>query len=196
MRILPKINATLNGDWIPDKVRFNFDGFLKNMCMTPEMHRRFSKSTAHKFNPSWDFCFLTCQQLFNTPNLQVQHSFGSATSFDDIASIKFFFNRIGFEYFAPAQDGGSLSLPFFDFRNFYVCQLPLANVEQLATNAIILLINCNIKTTLPILETKIYQAFKTGCAIFVIGPAVPVTYKVTHLGTDLRVLQQIRQGKH
>lgn len=129
------------------------------------------------------------QQLFTAANVEVLHNFSTTLSFDESLAIKSFFNRIGFEYFrAPVSKGLALQQSL-DFRKSFVCQIQLSDIDHISSNTIVLLINCNIKPTLPILETKLYQAYKNGASFFVIGAPILATYKFTHLGPDLRVLE-------
>lgn len=147
--------------------------------------------------PSWDLMFLKIQQIFHEANANIQHIFGPSTSFEELAAIKFFFNRLGYEHFSALQSTMAAG-PHTnsDFRDSYLCSTPLASFDQLANHALILLINCNIKTTLPILEAKLHQAYKKGCNIFVLGAPIPSTYKYTHISMDVRTLHLIAQGKH
>ena len=112
-------------------------------------------------------------------------------------AIKFFFNRIGYEHFGAAAQGRVRHFSNSqDFRASFFCSTSLATVEQLPEFSVILLINCNVKPMLPILEAKLHQAYKKGSALFVLGTPIAATYKATHLGTDLRLLDNITQGKH
>lgn len=172
--------------------------------MTPEISVRPSSLEHNKhipfdsvLRPSWDLLFLRLQQLFQKANAQIQHSFGPTSSFEEIAAIKFFFNRLGYEQFS-AISSTPMAGPYTnsDFRSSYLCTTPLNVIEQLTNPAIIVLINCNIKATLPILEAKLHQAYKKGCTIFVLGAPIVSTYRYTHISMDIRLLHLIAQGKH
>lgn len=136
------------------------------------------------------------QKLLQEPLVQITHSFGVGTSLTESAALKLFFNRLGFEHFSPIESAVVAPTLVSDFRNTFFCETDVAALNQADANSAILLINCNIKATLPILEAKLYQAFCKGASIFVIGPSVVSTYQFKHLGTNLDVLQNIVQGKH
>ena len=183
MRALPRINEDVNEEWAHDKTRHAVDGLVRNRLDRPWVRRRGKLEAA-----TWEEAFaVIAKQLKGATGDQVAAIAGDLQEVESLYATQALLRSYGSSLHESRQDGAK-----FDVSSpaSYRFNATIAGIE---TAGAILLVGANPRWEAPLVNTRIRKAIKAGAKVFHIGPAVDLTYPVTHLGTDLSVLSQLPQ---
>lgn len=192
MRILPRINASLNEDWISDKVRFAYDGLKAQRLLSP-----FAKVDGSLVKVSWQKAFYFIRHFFFTA-LDTKHSskfrtqgiVGNFIDAEAMVAFKDLFNRLGSSNYTFAQDNSSYDNTF---RQSYLFNTPISQVESAD---VCLLIATNPRLEAPTLNIKLRKLFLSNVSIYNLGFYSTLNYYTKHLGNNLNVLIKVLEGNH
>ncbi|MEA1013250.1 NADH-quinone oxidoreductase subunit NuoG [Sphingosinicella sp. LY1275] len=183
MRALPRINDDVNEEWAHDKTRHAVDGLVRNRLDRPWVRRNGKLEAA-----TWEEAFaVIAKQLKGATGDQVAAIAGDLQEVESVYATKALLQAYGSSLHECRQDGAR-----FDVSSpaSYRFNATIAGIE---TAGAILLVGSNPRWEAPLVNTRIRKAIKAGAKVFHIGPAVDLTYPVTHLGTDLSVLSTLSQ---
>ena len=183
-RILPKINEDINEEWISDKTRFACDGLLNNRIDTPSI-RKNNKLIKASWNEAFDFI------LDNTKGKKTFSGYiGQLVDVETTFCFKEFFNNV-------------FNSNLIDFRQkeMYLKNSSLYNnifntpLNEIQTSDLILLIGANPRYEASVLNLKIRNAIKKNNAkVYGIGQIPDQTYKISDLGENIEILDEIISG--
>jgi NADH-quinone oxidoreductase subunit G len=183
MRALPRINEDVNEEWAHDKTRHAVDGLLRNRLDRPWVRK------GGKLQPAtWEEAFaVVAKQLKGATGDQSAAIAGDLQDLESLYATKALLRNFGSGLHECRQDGAK-----FDTSSpgAYRFNATIAGIE--AARAI-LLIGSNPRWEAPLVNTRIRKAVKAGAKVFHIGPEVDLTYPVTHLGGDLKLLSKLPQ---
>jgi len=195
VRILPRLNESLNEEWLTDKARFSFDGIKCQRLDSPLLKDKFGQFV----KVSWELAFDTLSCFFGdlikkkgVNNIQADFILGDLSDLNTVVevqsicdSLKFksnvFFNYEGLK--KNINKDLSTNLYSSDFN------------YNLKKSDLILMVNTDIKCDLSLLNVKMRNhILKTGSNVGLIGPKINPGYDYNHLGLDLTSLVSLVEG--
>ena len=186
MRVLPRLNESVNEEWISDKARHACDGLSRQRLDRPYVR-------AHgKLKPaSWAEAFAAiAAKVKSTGAERMAAVVGDLAAAEEIKALKDLMKGLGVKNLDCRQDGAKLRGP----RQTYLFNTGIAGVE--AADAI-LLVGANPRWEAPVLNARIRKAWLAGpLKIANIGPVVDLTYPVEQLGTAIATLEAMANGSH
>lgn len=167
MRILPS-SASLNSEyWITDKVRFNFDGYVKQRLLKPLFifdYRLFYLTYGESINTYKSFLLQSISALSNKSikNLMFLNKLGSFLYLEDLYSLKYYTNFLGAHITSTAEEYHIDS----DFReNFYS-----SAVFSLDKYKNFFFFNINTRLESPVMNLKLKEHFfEEVCSVYSYG---------------------------
>lgn len=188
MRILPRVNQSINEDWITDKVRFSYDGLRRQRLYDPMI--LFKKAFV---KISWKKTFTVLKNILiksaNLTNyLPLSSYIGDHLDIEALFMIKRFSSLSGSNYIL--NTGNLIS----DNRIVYSANTQL---EDLSKSDICVLLGLNLRLQLPLLNSKIRQiAVKNETPVYLVGYNSNFNYYVKHISTSTVSLLNIIEGSH
>ena len=181
IRILPINNEFINDEWISDKTRFGYDS-LKRWRFIYPMY----KNNDIFYQTSWNKLF---QILRKKIKIDIFNSLIIKTGpFIDIETL------ICIQNFADKNNKIILNNESnlnFDLVNYFL------NIKQLKKNKIYLFIGNNLRIENPLVNIQFRKLSKIKSILFVyIGVKCETTFNMLHIGTNLKILKNILEGKH
>jgi len=187
MRVLPRLNETVNEEWISDKARHACDGLVRQRLDRPYVR------VNGKLKPaSWAEAFAAiAAKVRGTTATKMAAIVGDLAAAEEIKALKDLMTALGVVHLDCRQDGAKIAN---GPRQTYLFNTTIAGVE--AADAI-LLVGANPRWDAPVLNARIRKAWLAGpLKVANIGPAVDLTYPVEQLGTDIATLAAIANGSH
>jgi len=182
MRILPKINNRVNEEWISDKIRFSYDG-LKQQRLNNPMLRVNGKLE----NVDWPLALKTlADKIKNLAALEFV--LGNFVDLETQVVLKLLAKKVG-----ASVSVNDLSIKNVDFRGNYLLNF---SIEDLSKIDIFFLIGCNLRFENPVLNLKIRKRVNEGALVFTFGNNCILDYPTINLGSTVKDLISILEGKH
>jgi hypothetical protein len=224
MRVLPRVNDSLNEEWITDKVRFSLlDGMFRQRitncyCKPSSLYRGVTK-VINCF-PNFIFNYLTNKQNLTLKPYSWKNVFVSSVKktlffgfgsflfsighFSDLEfaiSIKKFLSH-GFSspivaynsYFSVSSD--FIAYPITDWRSdFY---FPFKNLVDFESSIRIVIFICFNPASIPLLNVRFRKMFRNSVRFFSFGlfNNQPFDYEITSLGSSWFSFITFVEGKH
>ncbi len=175
LRVLPRINESVNEEWLGDKSRFSHDGLKRRRLDKPWVRENGRLRPA-----SWPEAFgAIAAKLKGLAGDRIGAVAGDLCDAESMVALKDLMGALGSANLDCRQDGAALQA---GRRDFYVFNSTVAGIEDADA---ILLIGSNPRREAPVLNARIRKRWALGgCPVGVIGPAVDLTYDATHLGND------------
>jgi len=207
LRILPRINSTLNENWISDKIRFIVDSFKKKRIKQPYL--RINNLTTNYINISWKRAFFFIKKkILNSfyGNKQILNYntifffiLGDFVDAESTLLLKKLSNSLGGSNSLLLQNSKKEfftknKLISLDFRNNY-----LFNINIISPNNfhISILLNTNLRLEAPILNLKLKNLIKLKkLDFYYIGSNFNFSFFNKKLGNNIISLFKIVNGKH
>lgn len=192
MRVLPRIHEEINEEWISDKTRHSFDG-LKRQRLTAPLAKVQGKDGKQEFvEQSWEEILpAISKKLLNVSGDQIAAIVGEFTDCESLVALKDFLNRFDCDNFEIREAAPQLDS---DLRSNYLMNSRITGVEE---SDLLILIGTNPKYESPVFNARILKATKrNNLKVALIGTAHDLTYSYLHLGTTLKPLLEIVEGKH
>jgi NADH-quinone oxidoreductase subunit G len=173
LRVLPRVNDTVNEEWISDKTRYAFDGLLRQRLDRP-MIRVDGRLTP----ASWsDALSVVAARLKGAPTHRNGVIAGDLQDAESMKATLDLFGGMGVNSLDCRQDGLALG---YGPRESWLFNSTIEGLEQADA---ILLIGANPRLEAPVLNARIRKSWLTGkTRIGVIGEAADLTYGYDHLG--------------
>jgi len=186
MRILPRVNASLNEDWISDKIRFVYDS-LKYQRLTCPM----VKKDESFVKISWSQAFSIIKDKVSLNFLEPCGLTGPFTDVETTVGLKEFINKLGS---SNINNSGLYQEDYFeDLSSYYRFNV---SKEDLDKADFCLLIGTNVRWEAPILNIKLRKLFLKGVNIYNFGFKSSSNYFIKQLGNNPAVLLQLFEGSH
>jgi len=187
MRVLPRLNESINEEWISDKIRFAFDGFANQRLVNPLV-----KSPEGDFTPiTWTEAINTLAEklILSKPN-KVGFSIGP---FCDLESL-FFVKNLRSVCNGAIVNQFSENLQDADFSISYKFNIFLKNISKAD---ICLLVGINPRLDGVLLNYHLRKRFLSGnFKLAYIGSYLNLTFPSYHLGNSFSTFISIVEGKN
>jgi len=181
-RILPRLNETINEEWISDKARFSYDG-LKSQRIDKPYLRHNGKLVPTSWTEAFDYIKNKMRKIKGS---EIAAIVGDLADCESITALKDLMSNIGSLNIDCRQDGAKLE------SNARVSYLFNSSIAGIDTADVILLVGTNPRLEAPILNSRIRKRFVTGeVTIGLIGEKEDLTYDYTYLGNGPTTLQQL-----
>ncbi len=183
LRILPRVNDSVNEEWISDKTRHVADGLKAQRLDRPYLRR------AGRLVPAtWTeaFAAITAKIKATTP-ARIGAIAGDLASVEDMFALKLLMGKLGSLNVDCRQDGTKLH-PNFG-RASYLFNATVAGIED-ATS--LLIVGSNPRRESPVLNARIRKRWLKGnFPIEVIGERADLTYPYKYLGAGPETLAEV-----
>ncbi|MGI8569355.1 MAG: NADH-quinone oxidoreductase subunit NuoG [Methylocella sp.] len=186
MRILPRINDSVNEEWISDKTREIVDG-LK----TKRLDRPFLRENGKLREASWQVAFQAiAAKVKQAPPERIGAIAGDLCAVEEMFALELLMQSLGAVSLDCRQDGAKLARGFG--RASYIFNPAIAGIDQ-ADGLII--VGSNPRKEAPVLNARIRKRWlKGGFPIGVIGEKADLTYEYNYLGAGPETLASM--GDH
>lgn len=174
MRITPKINDSLNEEWISDKARFAYDLLSKWRFNTP-----LRKLNGKYVNISWKEALTFLKENIECSNTLVKLKLGNIVDLKTmLLTKKLILENNNVIYVNKVNSSVNLSLDLINKKKSFI------------------ILNLNLRLTNPILNLKLRRkSMKTNTDFVYIGPMINNTIYSKHLGLSLVTLNKLIKGK-
>ena len=182
LRIKPRLNESINEEWISDKTRFAYDGLDCQRLDKPYI-KRDGKLVAC----SWDEALALVAQKFtsNNPN-EIAALAGDLADQESMLALRMLLDNLEVNNRDCRTDGAMIP---YDHRSHYLFNSTIANLE---TADAILLIGCNPRHEATMVNARIRKTvMNNNCKLALIGETVDLTYPYNHLGETALALSEL-----
>jgi len=173
--VLPRINESVNEEWLGDKSRFSHDGLKRRRLDKPWLRENGRLRPA-----TWPEAFAAiASRLKGLSGDRIGAIAGDLCDAESMVALKDLMGSLGSGNLDCRQDGAALEA---GRRDFYVFNTTVAGIEDADA---ILLVGCNPRREAPVLNARIRKRWSAGgCPVGYVGPAVDLTYAAEQLGDD------------
>ncbi len=187
MRVLPRINDSVNEEWISDKTRFACDGLGRQRLDRPYVRRDGKLAPA-----TWDQAFAAVAgRIKDTKGQAIAAIAGDQADCESMMALKDLMTGLGSPHTDCRQDGARLDP---GCRAGYLFNTTIQGIENADA---CLLIGTNPRLEAPVLNARLRKRFlMRGFPVGVIGPREDLTYDYEYLGETGDVLKSIASGRH
>lgn len=182
MRILPRLNETINEEWLGDKSRLACDGLKVQRLDRPYVRRDGKLAEC-----SWEDAFVAiADKLRHLQGAQIAALAGDLVDVESTFALKKFMHGLGSNMLDCRIDGADLDV---SQPCGYRFNTTIAGLEQ--ADAIVL-VGTNPRTEAPIINARIRKVWLARrVPVYVIGPKLELNYPYTHLGTGADALVKL-----
>lgn len=187
MRILPRLNETVNEEWLSDKGRHACDGLQNQRLDQPYVR------VNGKLKPAtWDEAFgAIASKVKSTSGAKIAALAGDLVDAEAMFALKQLIAALGSANLDCRQDGAAVEP---SARASYLFNSGIAGIEDADA---ILIVGSDPRREAPVLNARIRKRYLRGnVAIGVIGDALDLTYKYQHVGATADTLAKIADGSH
>jgi NADH-quinone oxidoreductase subunit G len=186
MRVLPRINESINEEWISDKARFIWDGLKSQRLDRPYVRK------SGKLQPAtWEEALSAVAARIKKAGNKVGAIAGDLAAVEEMYALKGLLASIGsgMTDVRPAMSGIDPSMP----RSAYIFNPTIAGIEQADA---ILIIGTNPRKEAALVNARIRKTWRaTNLPIAVIGEQADLTYSYEYLGSGFETLADLAAGK-
>ena len=187
LRVLPRLNESVNEEWISDKTRFACDGLIRQRLDRPYVRR------GGKLQPaSWPEAFAAITERLNgIAGTKIAAIAGDMVDAEAMLALKDLMAGLGSPHLDCRQDGAALD-PACSAG--YLFNTTIAGIDQ---SDLCLIVGSNPRWEAPIINARVLKRVNHGrYKVAVIGPQVDLTYKYDHLGDGPEILKELAEGRH
>ncbi|HEV2189962.1 MAG TPA: NADH-quinone oxidoreductase subunit NuoG [Stellaceae bacterium] len=185
LRVLPRLNETVNEEWISDKTRFAVDGLVRRRLDRPYI-RRGGKLVEAEWGEALD---LVAERLKSTPGERIAAIAGDLCDVEAMYSLKTLLSGLGSTSLDCRQDGAKLDA---SCRAGYLFNTTISGIEQADA---VLLVGSNPRWEAPIVNARLRKRYlQGGFKLAAIGPTLDLTFPVEVLGEGGETLTSL--GNH
>jgi len=181
MRIMPRLNESVNEEWLSDKGRFIFDG-LK----TQRLDRPYLRVNGKLTPVSWADAFAAiAAKVKSTSSQKIGALAGQLASVEDMFALKALMNALGSQNIDVRYPGSPLHPKHG--RGSYLFNSTIAGIEDADA---ILIIGSNPRHEAPVLNARIRKRYlKGGFSVAVVGEKADLTYPYAYEGAGPESLE-------
>ena len=187
MRILPRLNESINEEWISDKVRFSFDGFSVQRLTVP-----LAKNSEGIFYPiKWSEAIdIISKKMHHSKPNSIGFCVGPLCDLESLATLK----QLRLNLNAAVVNKFSKNFLDSDYCNNYKFNTLLENIRKAD---VCLLVGINPRIDGVLLNYHLRKKFLAGnFKVAYIGSSLNLTFPSLHLGTSLSSLISIIEGRN
>jgi NADH-quinone oxidoreductase subunit G len=187
MRILPRINESVNEEWISDKTRHVVDGLR-----TQRLDRPYIRENGQLRAASWQEAFSTIAAKTKlSDGKRIGAVAGDVAAVEEMFALKDLLAKYGSANLA-VQGGGAFDAKAG--RASWIFNPTIAGIEQADA---LLIVGSNPRKEAAVLNARIRKRWRTGqLKIGVIGAKADLTYDYDYLGAGTDSLGNLAAGKH
>ncbi|MEM7302469.1 MAG: NADH-quinone oxidoreductase subunit NuoG [Pseudomonadota bacterium] len=187
MRIMPRVNESVNEEWISDKTRFIWDGLRSQRLDRPYVRKDGRLTPA-----SWSDAFAAiAEKVSAAGGDRVGSIAGDLASTEEVFAMKNLLETLGSPNMDCRPEGSHLD-PALG-RASYLFNSTIDGIED-ATS--LLLIGVNPRNEAAVLNSRIRKRWRKGnFPIGLIGEAVDLTYDYNHLGAGPDSISELAKGE-
>jgi NADH-quinone oxidoreductase subunit G len=185
LRVLPRVNDTVNEEWISDKTRYACDGLSRQRLDRPMVRK------AGRLAPAtWAEAFASVtDRLMTTASDRIGVIAGDLQDVESMKAAKDLFTALGVNSLDCRQDGLVLGT---GPRESWLFNSTIEGIEQADA---ILLVGTNPRLEAPVLNARLRKLWMAGrTRIGVIGEANDLTYRYDHIGVDPAAISELANG--
>lgn len=188
MRVMPRVNESINEEWISDKSRFIWDGLKTQRLDKPYIRRDGRLQPAN-----WTEAFASVSAAISATNgSKIGAIAGDLASVEEMFALKELLVSLGSANFDCRQDGVALD-PALG-RASYIFNPTIEGIEQADA---LLIIGSNPRFEGSVLNARIRKRWRRGgFPIAVVGEAAELRYDYTYLGAGPDTLADLVAGKN
>ena len=181
-RILPRLNNTINEEWISDKTRYVCDGLLKQRLDKPYIRR-----DGQLIESNWDDVIeLICSKINSTDPKRIAGHVGGMCSMETINSFKKFLISLGTTNFEFREK------PFYINPDQKINYLFNSSIQGIENSDLLLLIGANPRHEATMLNARIRKSFVSNkLPVFSIGDPGDLTYPYKIVGKTTEDIKKI-----
>ena len=180
LRVLPRVNAEVNEEWISDKTRYAEDGLNRQRLDRPYIREN------GKLRPaSWDEALEATAYALKRDGSKIGAIAGDLACAESMKATLDLFRALGSANTDCRADGAQIGA---GARQEYLFNSTIAGIDEAD---VILLIGANPRIEAPVLNARLRKAWLRGAEIGVVGEAADLTYKYTHIGAGPQSLGQL-----
>ncbi len=185
-RVLPRLNNSINEEWISDKTRYACDGLLKQ-----RLDKVYIRRENKLVEASWDDAInLISSKINSTDNDKIAGHIGGLNSIETINSFKKFLEEINVKNYEFREKDFYVNP---DEKMNYIFNSSIQGIEK---SDLLLLIGANPRLEATILNARIRKTYlKNKLQIFSIGDPGDLTYPYKVIGKKTDDIKQILDGK-
>lgn len=188
LRVLPRLNESLNEEWITDRTRFSYDGLSSQRLVVPLA--RISRETGFT-KVSWARLLRELRRQLPVGELPIEVLVGRVSSFELLSFSKHLFGGASFL-------GESLhSLGDFDLQSAFLFN---SSSDAFLKADMFLVLNVNLRFEAPSLNLKLKGSLRRnpGKKVFVAGASSSYSfgYPVVNLGDGFSFWASFFKGQH
>lgn len=188
IRIQPRLNESVNGEWLGDKSRYAVDALRVQRLDTPLL-----KENGVFKGITWDKAFAILQEQLQAANpSEVSVIAGEFNSIESLFAMKKFMQSIGVTSLDCRNNGVNFQAKD---RTSYLFNSKIEGIDQADA---CLIVGSSIRVESPVLNARIRQRYLQGN--FPIGVInehkLDLTYNYNYLGANTGILEDILNGKH
>jgi NADH-quinone oxidoreductase subunit G len=191
LRILPRLNEDINEEWISDKARFACDGLSMQRLDRPYIRQGGDLKPA-----SWDDEFShIVKSLKPLKGDQIGAIAGDLVDCESMVLLKALMGHLQSPHIDCRQDGAALEV---DVRGSYIFNTSIAGIEQADA---CLMVGGNVRYDAPLINARLRKRYlQGGFSAARIGGEISShrrpTFSYEELGSDAKILDDIRIGRH
>jgi NADH-quinone oxidoreductase subunit G len=187
LRILPRINDSVNEEWLGDKSRFALDGLKRRRLDRPWIRTGGKLRAA-----SWEDAFAAiAERLKGLAGDRIGAIAGDLCDAESMLALKEMMTALGSSNIDCRQDGAALDA---SRREFYLFNTTIAGIDEADA---LLIIGANPRREAPVLNARIRKRWVAGgFAVGLIGQHVDLTYGYEHIGAGPVAIQALASGDH
>ncbi len=185
MRILPRLNELINEEWISDKSRFACDGLSRQRLDNPYLRRNGKLERV-----TWDEAFKAIAIAINgVSGNEIAAIAGDLADCEAMTALKDLMLALGSPNIDCRQDGAYLDS---SVRASYLFNSTISGIDRASA---LLLVGTDPRSEAPVLNARIRKRWTFGdFPIGLIGSNNQLSYPVTFLGDNPKVLQELKSG--
>ncbi len=187
LRILPRVDDSLNEEWMADKGRFSIDGLRRRRLDRPWVRRDGKLVPA-----TWPEAFAAiAARVRAVEGTRIGAIGGDLCDAESMVALKDLLAALGSQNFDCRQDGARLDP---SRRDFYLFNPGVVGIDEADA---LLIIGSNPRRESPVLNARIRKRLVAGnFAIGVVGPHADLTYATEYLGETPDLLTSLHDGSH
>ena len=187
-RVLPRINETINEEWISDKTRYACDGLKNQRLDSPyiKIKNKFEKI-------SWNDAFKEIElRISNTTPEKIAGFTGDLNSMNSQYSFKEFFEKV-----LKSKNIESRTENYYVNLNDRKNYIFNSRIEGIEESDLILLVGTNPRHEATILNSRIRKAYlNSNMKIYSLGDVGDLTYPYKIISNDTKTVNDITNNKH
>ena len=182
LRVLPRLNESINEEWINDKSRFAIDGLSRQRLDIP-----YVKENNRLVESDWDSAInKIISKLKDRDITKTSAISGKFADIETLYSTKKFLESLGSNFFDCRYDNVQFKI---GHRESYLFN---SSIKQIDEADAILIVGSNPRWEASVLNSRIRKAYlNNNCSIGVIGKLLNLNYNYQHLSESIDYLNSI-----